>query len=123
MSQERREQERLFLDLQARVTSRFTDDTATDFIETLAANISAGGAFLRTERPLPMASKVQVEFLLSFENLKKLKFILSVQTLKQLTGRQVKVRATGVVIRQEEGGVAIIFDQNYQLTPMQSVSD
>lgn len=122
MSQERREQERFFLNLQARVTSRFTDDAATDSIEMLAANISAGGAFLRTERPMPMASRVQVEFLLSFEDLKKLKFILSVQTLKQLTSQQVWVKATGVVIRQEEGGVGVIFDQNYQFSPMQPVA-
>ena len=119
MSEERREQERFFLNLQAKVTARFTEDSATEVIETLAANISSGGAFLRTEQPLPMASRVQVEFLLSLADLKKLKFILSVQTLRQLTGDQVWVIATGVVIRQEEDGVGVIFDQNYQLTPMQ----
>lgn len=119
MSKERREQERFFLNLQAKVTARFTEDTVTEEVETLAANISAGGAFLQMAQPLPMASRVKVEFLLSLADLKKLKFILSVQTLRQLSGDQVWVTASGVVIRQEATGVGVIFDQNYQFIPMQ----
>jgi c-di-GMP-binding flagellar brake protein YcgR len=119
MTNERRNQERFFLDIQAKISFRFTDDEAEEFLETVAADISAGGAFLQTETSLPLASKVKVEFLLSIENLKKLKFILSVDTLRNLSGQHhVWVQATGVVIRQQEAGVAVIFDKNYQLTPM-----
>lgn len=119
MSSEQRKQERFFLNLQARISSRFTDDTPAEYHETVAANISAGGAFLQTAQPFPMASKVQVEFQVTYEDLKKLKFILSFETLRKLTGRHIWVQATGVIIRQEKNGVAVIFDQNYQLTPMQ----
>jgi c-di-GMP-binding flagellar brake protein YcgR len=123
MTNERRNQERFFLDIQARISYRFTDDEPEEVLETVAADISAGGAFLRTETPLPLASKVNVEFLLSIENLKKLKFILSVETLRKFSGQHVWVQATGVVIRQQEKGVAVIFDTNYQLTPMKPVKN
>jgi len=50
-------------------------------MEFLTANISAGGAFIETERPLPLASKVRLDFLFSLEDLQMLKFILSLETL------------------------------------------
>lgn len=118
MSRNRRRLERFSLNLQARISSSHSEDSPADYYETVAANISSGGAFLQTAHPFAMASKVLVEFLVSYDDLKKLKFILSVETLRKLTGSQIWVKATGVVIRQEEGGVAVIFDKNYQLTPM-----
>lgn len=122
MSSERRIQERFSLDLQAKISYRFTDDDPEDFIETVAANMSSGGSFLQTDKDIPLASKVKVEFLLSINDLKKLKFILSVETLRSITSDQVWVQATGVVIRSVPGsGVAVIFDKNYQLTPMTPV--
>jgi hypothetical protein len=65
-----------------------------------------------------MAAKVKVEFLLSFDDVKRLKFILSVESLKNLTGKNLWVSATAIVIRQETDGVGIIFDTDYQFTPM-----
>lgn len=119
MTDERRIQQRFFLNMQAKISSSFLDPASADSLETVAANISSGGAFLQIDTQLPLASKVKVEFLLSIDDLKKLKFILSVDTLRKFSGQQqVWVEATGIVIRQEENGVAVIFDQNYQLTPM-----
>lgn len=118
MSRERRIQERFSLNLKARISCQFFDEAPTDSIETVAANISAGGAFLQTRQTLPLSSKVQIEFILSFEDLKRLKFILSMSTLLSTSGKDVWVKASGIVIRQEDHGVAVIFDQNYQLTPM-----
>lgn len=123
MPSERRTQERFFLNLKAKVSYQFFDEASTDHIETLAANISAGGAFLQTQRTLPLSSKVTVEFLLSFDNLKKLKFILSMSTLMSMSGKEFWVKATGIVIRQEDHGVAVIFDQNYQVSPMLPVNE
>lgn len=123
MPSERRTQERFFFNLKARISYQFFDEATTKAIETVAANISAGGAFLQTQRPLPLSGKVQVEFLLSGEDLKKLKFILSMSTLLSMSGNNAWVKATGIVIRRENHGVAVIFDQNYQLTPMHPVSE
>jgi len=119
MSIEKREQERFSLNLQARISYRHTDDQPP-VIDTVTANISSGGVFLQTTHRFAIAAKVQVEFYLSLDDLKKLRFILSMESLKQLTGEYIWVRASGIVIRQEENGVGIIFDTDYQLTPMQS---
>ena len=117
MSIERREQQRFSLNLQARISYRHVEDQSP-VIDTVAANISSGGAFLQTTHKFPMAAKITVEFCLGFEDLKKLRFILSMESLKQLSDKNVRVCANGIVIRQEKDGVGIIFDTNYQLTPM-----
>lgn len=121
MSIDKREQERFSLNLQAKVSYRHTEDQSP-VVVTEAANISSGGAFVRTSHNFPMSSKVTIEFYASLDDLKKLKFILSMESLKQLTGEKIWVCASGVVIRQEEDGVAIIFDTDYQLTPMETPS-
>ncbi|TKB24290.1 PilZ domain-containing protein [Desulfopila sp. IMCC35006] len=118
MSIERREQKRFSLNLQAKISYRHIDDPAP-VIDTVAANISSGGAFIQTAHKFPMAAKVKIEFYLSLADLKRLRFILSVESLRQLTDQNVWVIANGIVIRQEKDGVGIIFDTDYQLTPMQ----
>ena len=117
MSTEQRSKERFSLHLQAKISYRHSEDQSP-IIDTVAANISAGGAFLKTTHPFPMAAKVRVEFFLSFDDLRRLKFILSTESLKNLTGKNLWVCATAIVIRQEVDGVGIIFDKDYQYTPM-----
>lgn len=119
MSIERREQKRFSLNLQAKISYRHVEDQSP-VIDSVAANISSGGAFIQTTHKFPMAAKVKVEFYLSFADLKRLRFILSMESLKQLTGKNIWVSANGIVIRQEAGGVGIIFDTDYQLTPMKT---
>lgn len=118
MSIERREQQRFSLNLQARISCRHIEDQPP-VIDTVAANISSGGAFVKTDHKFPMASKVKIEFNLGLEDLKKLRFILTMESLKQFTGKTIWVSVSGIVIRQEKDGVGLIFDKNYQLTPMQ----
>lgn len=120
MADEKRIQQRFSLNLQAKITYSFDDVIKGEGISTVAANISYGGAFLETDRQLPLASRVRVEFLLDLDDVKKLKIVASVDTLRRLAKeKKVWVQATGVVIRQEPTGIAVIFDQNYQLSPMQ----
>jgi len=119
MADEKRIQQRFTLNLQAKMTYSFDDSSNGESISTVAANISSSGAFLETDRQLPLSSRVNLEFILVFEDLKKLKVVASVDILRKLAqGKQVWVQATGVVIRQDPNGVAVIFDQNYQLSPM-----
>jgi hypothetical protein len=117
MPSDKRAQERFSLNLQARISYRHNEDQLP-VIDTVAANISAGGAFLKTPHPFPMATKVKVEFLLSFDDVKRLKFILSVESLKKHTGKNLWISASAIVIRREADGVGIIFDTDYQFTPM-----
>lgn len=114
---DKREQERFSVNVQAKISYRHTKDTP-EIVESVAANISASGVFLVTEEKFSMASKVLMEFYLHLDDLKKLKFILSVDTLKKLTSDRVWVEASGVVVRQDENGIGVIFDTNYQLSPM-----
>lgn len=117
MTTDRREQERFSLNVQAKISFRHATD-GLPVIDTVAANISSGGAFLTTSHSIPLASKMAVSFYLRVTDLKKLKFILSVESLRQIEGDHTWVSATGVVIRQADDGIGIIFDTDYQLTPM-----
>ena len=74
---------------------------------------------MQTDHKFPLAAKVKIEFYLSVDDLKKMRFILSLDSLKQLTGKNIWVSASGIVIRREPEGVGIIFDTDYQLIPMQ----
>lgn len=89
-------------------------------LDTVAANISSGGAFIQTTHDFPMAAKVKIEFYVSLADLKRLRFILSMESLRQLANQNIWVIAHGIVIRRETDGVGIIFDTDYQLTPMQT---
>lgn len=117
MSIDRREQERFSLNLQARISYRHTEEQAPEIL-TESANISSSGVFVKTVHKFPISSKVNIDLYLDLEDLKKLKFILSIETLKQLTTPKFWVTTSGIVIRQEEDGVGVIFDTDYQITPM-----
>jgi c-di-GMP-binding flagellar brake protein YcgR len=115
----RRDQERFSLRLPTRIRAESRTGT-TPLLEVVTADISAGGAFIATSRPLPIASKVWLEFFLSLEELSHLRFVLARDSLKMWQGERAWVTATGVVIRVEDHGVAVIFDQNYQISPIRS---
>lgn len=117
MRTNRRQQERFSLNVQAKISYRHATDESP-VIDTVAANISSGGAFLTTDHSFPLASKVAVTFYLAVVDLQKLKFILSLESLKQIEGDHTWVSATGIVIRQADDGIGVIFDTDYQLTPM-----
>ncbi len=116
MPANRRDQERFSLNLQARISSRHSNNDTE--VETVAANISAGGAFLNTNHRLPLASKVTVQFYISVTDLEKLKFVLSTDSLRKISQNHTWVTTTGVVIRSENDGVGVIFDTDYQITPV-----
>ena len=117
-TKERRLQERFSLDLKAKLSTESDESPVKE--ETIAANISSGGAFIHTKQKLTMASRVHLEFCLSLEDLQKLRFILSMDSLRACKGKEeIWVKATAVVIRIEEEGVGLIFDTDYQLNPMQ----
>jgi c-di-GMP-binding flagellar brake protein YcgR len=115
--EERRDQERFSLSLQTRVMAE-SGTGSTPLLEFVTGDISAGGAFIATSRPLPIASKVRLEFFLSLEELASLRFILARESLKVWQGERAWVTATGVVIRVDQEGAAVIFDQNYQISPI-----
>ena len=64
-------------------------------------NISAGGAFVETTKHFPENSRVSID--------------LAVPT-------GVLVKVTGAVLRSDPTGIAVRFDNKYQLTPLQKNS-
>lgn len=115
-------QERYPLRIQSKMTAE-TLSGQTPTLEFLTANISAGGAFIETDSPLPLVSKVRLEFLISLEELTTLKFVLSRESLKHLKDQRLWVSASGIVIRHEPTGMAIMFDDNYQISPMNPITE
>lgn len=121
-AEERRHHERFSMEIQVKMTAE-TRSGKTPMMEFLTANISAGGAFIETDAPLPLASRVRLEFLLALENLETLKFIVSLETLKAWKGKRVWISASGIVVRHETDGMGIMFDENYQINPMVTSDD
>ncbi|MFH2121920.1 MAG: PilZ domain-containing protein [Pseudomonadota bacterium] len=119
--EEKRTQERFPLRLQTKIMAESLTGS-TPLLEFVTADIGAGGAFIATSRPLPIASKVRLEFFLSLEELARLRFVVAKESLKVWQSERAWVTASGVVIRVEKDGVAIIFDQNYQISPIR-ISD
>ena len=98
-----RRAERFTLELSAclSVSSDKADD-ATIQLKTI--DVSSAGAFFDTDRPLPLGTEVKIDMVLPLDELKKLK------------GKKAKIVVTGAVIRTDNKGMAICFDENYQIS-------
>ena len=69
-------------------------------------DVSAGGAFFHTAEPVPEGVRV------------KLIMILSSEKLKELTSAECLIKIGGTVVRSGPKGMAIGFDENYQVMPL-----
>ena len=71
----------------------------------LTSNIYSGGAYFHTTKPLPEGSRVKVDLDLPLDRLERLKEGY----------RQAYIKVTGEVLRSESEGMAICFDEDYQI--------
>jgi len=67
-------------------------------------DVSARGAFLLTDTPLPAGTRVKVDMVLPLNELKKI-------------GGKALIKTSGKVLRQETSGMAICFDRNSKILP------
>jgi hypothetical protein len=67
-------------------------------------NICAGGAYLLTDKPLPLESKVIMNVILPFNS--------------QPEGNRSSVKIGGSVIRVDDIGMAIAFEKTYSMWPI-----
>jgi hypothetical protein len=103
----KRQMERFDLDVAALVTTRGLEDcTSPRPIEFRTRNICAGGAFLKTDSPLPIGTAVDIGIQLAF---------FTGSTEKE---RKSHVRLSGSIIRVEAGGMAVKFNDNFQISPV-----
>lgn len=102
----KRHLERFNLNVPAVVTLKNKLEAAPKFsTELKTRNICAGGAFIVTEDPMPVGTDVDIDLHLSFF------------TGNSEHERRSNIHVSGSVIRIEPGGMAIKFDDKYQIFP------
>lgn len=72
----------------------------------VSRDISSNGVYLTTERPLPVGTKVDLDFLLNLNELNG-----------ELKDKSVNISTSGKVIRTDEQGFAVEFDKNHKVSP------
>jgi c-di-GMP-binding flagellar brake protein YcgR len=94
--EQRRKYERFDLRLSGKIVP--TDYENGQVLNVVTDDISAGGAFFHTTKPLVIGAQV------------KLTLTLTSETLRESTGTQALMRAVGTVVRSTEEGIAIRFN-------------
>jgi hypothetical protein len=93
-----------------RVTSSQRKERALDL---LTSNISSGGAFFHTSQPLSEGTVVKIDLILPLNRL--------VKRLEKGEKRykHAYIRISGKVLRTESRGMAIVFNEDYEISPWQ----
>ena len=103
--QDRRIYERFDLSVPARVAP-VDGPPGRDVLNLTTQNISAGGAYFRTLKPIPRGLNIRLEITLPLNKLKRLK-----------GAKKALVSLTGKVIRSDPGGMAVQFNEDYHIVP------
>lgn len=103
-SQSKRHQERLEIEISAFITYQ-NPDGAPHSIQLSTKNLSSGGAFFPAEDALKIGQDVSIDLFLPLEY------------LRSLGGKTVLIKAAGKVVRKENEGIAVAFDNNRIVMP------
>jgi hypothetical protein len=101
---EKRRLERFDLELPTTI-ELLTSDQEKSLLNLLTTNICSGGAYFHTTQPLPKGTQVKIDLVLPLDKLRKLKD----------EHKQAYIKVTGTVLRSESEGMAIFFDEDYQI--------
>ena len=82
-----------------------TSDQKEKMLNLLTTNICSGGAYFYSPQPLPEGTQVKIDLVLPLDKLKKLK----------KEHKKAYIKVTGKVLRTESEGMAICFDEDYQI--------
>jgi len=80
-------------------------DHEQKILNLLTTNISSGGVYFHTTQPLAKGTQVKIDLVLPLDRLRKLKDEC----------KQAYIKVTGTVLRSESEGMAISFDEDYQI--------
>ena len=108
-SAEKRKLERFKLEMPARikrVQSTAEPDARMTEMNGLTRDVSSGGAFIRSEEPLPKGSEIIIQLTLPLDKFKSLKTIKDVQ-----------IKVTGKIIRIESSGFGVSFNDQFEIKP------
>ncbi len=103
---EKRKLDRFNLEIPAKVEVT-TLDQEKEIFDLLTSDICAGGAFFHTSQPLPEGTTVKIDLILSLGKLKELKDDF----------KHAHIEVAGTVLRSESAGMAICFNEDYQIHP------
>lgn len=103
---ENRKMHRFELVLPAKVEPVRPNVKKSEVLEFLTGNVSAGGAFFRTDKPLPAGTPVRIDL------------ILPLDKLRNLSGKKAYVKVDGKVLRSDERGMAVSFSSRYRIIPL-----
>jgi hypothetical protein len=107
ITEDKRVYERFDLKVPARLGILGTGQwKADDEVSLTTDNICAGGAFFVTEAQLPRGTRIKMDF------------VLSIDKLKELLDSQCRIKVQGEVIRTDESGIAVRFDEDYEIMPV-----
>ena len=102
---ERRKLERFDLRVPAKIEV-VGQDHGTKTLNLFTKNMCAGGAFFNSTKSLPQNTQVAVELVLDFRG------------LKNPVSKWTKIKVSGSVLRSERVGMAIHFDELYEIIPI-----
>ncbi|QTA78790.1 PilZ domain-containing protein [Desulfonema limicola] len=74
-----------------------------NFYNFQTGNISSGGAFFYTKHALPLGTEVNVEV------------IIPLNEIKKMDADKTLIRVSGKVVRNENEGMAVSFNKNYEI--------
>lgn len=99
---ERRKEERFFLTTSA-LLSVIDESGAREGYAVMTQNISSGGAFLSTDKPITTGASVKIDIVFPLKG--------------GNDGKESKTRidVTGIVVRTEKDGIAILFSNKYKI--------
>jgi len=101
---EKRRLERFDLEIPATI-ELLALDREEGIVNLLTSNMCSGGAYFHTTKPLPEGTQIKIDLVLPLDKLKGLKEDC----------KEAYIKVTGRVLRSESKGMAICFDEDYQL--------
>jgi len=104
---EKRQLERFKLQLLSNISVRGKDkDIKT--IKALTQDVCSGGAFFKTPDTLSVGTQVDLDL------------IIKIDRLKDIIGNSALVNLTGTIIRAHKEGMAICFDEDFKISPLEN---
>ena len=101
---EKRKMERFSLELPTCITVNNSNRKQETF-EFKISNVSADGAFIKTDEPLSVGTEVSISMILSLKRIKKFREKKSL------------INVSGSVIRRDEKGMAVCFNGKCTISP------
>ncbi len=110
VKEEKRGLERFNLEIPARIRTNFSSKEE-ETIDMLTSDISSGGAFFHTIKPLAEGTDVKIDLILPIAEL--------CRKLDKGGGEYQRafIKISGKVIRAESRGMAIVFNEDYDISP------